>query len=57
MRENPTQPIYIRNTLHPANDELALAKASKNMFNGFGVEWMDSSGTRNAHFAPFNWSS
>jgi len=51
------EPIFIRNTLHPANDELALAKARKNMFNGFGINWMDSSGTRNAHFAPFNWSS
>jgi len=52
-----TQPIRINNTLHPANHELALAKAHHSTFKGFGVDWQDSSGTRNAHFAPFSWSS
>jgi hypothetical protein len=52
----PGEPIYLDNTCHPANPKLALAKASRSKFDAFGIEWSDSSGTRNGHFAPFSWA-
>ena len=52
----PDEPIYLDNTCHPVNPKLALAKASRSRFNAFGIEWSDSSGTRNGHFAPFSWA-
>jgi hypothetical protein len=54
---DPNQPIYLDNTAHPANPKLALAKAKRSSFHAFGIEWQDSSGTRNGHFAPFSWSA
>jgi len=50
------EPIYLDNTLHPVNSRLALAKATRSRFHAFGIDWDDSSGTRNGHFAPFAWS-
>ena len=52
----PGQAIGIDNTAHPVNSRLNLAKATRSMFNVFGFKWNDSSGTRNAHFAPFSWA-
>ena len=54
---DPNQPIYLDNTAHPANPKLALARAKRSSFHAFGIEWQDSSGTRNGHFAPFSWSA
>jgi hypothetical protein len=53
---DPDVPIYLDNTAHPANTKLALAKATRSSFNAFGIEWQDTSGARNGHFAPFSWS-
>jgi hypothetical protein len=50
------EPVYLDNTLHPANPRLALAKATRSHFHAFGIDWEDASGTRNGHFAPFSWS-
>ncbi len=52
----PGEPIYLDNTCHPVNSKLALAKAVRSKFHAFGIDWNDSSGTRNGHFAPFAWS-
>ncbi|MGH8673620.1 MAG: DUF1326 domain-containing protein [Burkholderiales bacterium] len=52
----PGEPIYLDNTGHPVNSRLALAKATRSRFHAFGIDWDDSSGTRNGHFAPFAWS-
>jgi hypothetical protein len=52
-----TQPLYIDNTLHPANARLALAKATSSHLHVFGLDWDDTSGNNNGHFAPFNWKS
>jgi hypothetical protein len=52
----PGEPIYLDNTCHPVNSRLALAKATRSKFHAFGVNWEDSSGTRNAHYAPFAWA-
>jgi hypothetical protein len=54
---DPGQPIYLDNTGHPANTRLALARATRSSFHAFGIEWQDTSGARNGHFAPFSWSA
>ena len=54
---NPADTLYIDNTLHPANARLALAKATGSHLHAFGLDWDDSSGNNNGHFAPFNWRS
>jgi hypothetical protein len=53
---DPQQPIVIDHVAHPMNSRLALAKATKSLFNVFGISWKDSSGKRNGHFAPFSWA-
>ena len=52
----PGEPIYLDNTGHPVNSRLALAKAIRSKIRAFGIDWNDSSGTRNGHFAPFAWT-
>ena len=52
----PGEPIYLDNTGHPVNSRVALAKAVRSRFHAFGIDWEDSSGNRNGHFAPFSWS-
>jgi hypothetical protein len=52
----PGEPLYLDNTVHPVNARLALAKATRSIFNAFGIAWKDTSGTRNGHFAPFSWA-
>ncbi|HEX7074038.1 MAG TPA: DUF1326 domain-containing protein [Hyphomicrobiaceae bacterium] len=52
----PGEPIYIDNTAHPVNSKLGLAKATRSKFDAFGIQWDDTSGTRNGHFAPFAWA-
>lgn len=50
------EPFYLDNVFHPVNTRMALAKATSSSFHAFGIDWDDSSGTRNGHFAPFSWS-
>jgi hypothetical protein len=52
---NPSEPLYLDNTLHPANPRLALAKAKGSHLHVFGLDWDDTRGTNNGHFAPFQW--
>jgi hypothetical protein len=54
---NQTEPIYLDNVGHPAATRLALAKASRGHMHGFGIDWDDTSGRNNGHFAPFSWRS
>lgn len=51
------EPLYIDNTLHPVAARLALANADHSRFHAFGIDWEDSSGLRNGHFAPFSWAA
>ena len=37
--------------------EHALAKASRGHMHAFGIDWDDTGGKNNGHFAPFSWSS
>lgn len=53
----PDEPLYIDNTVHPANPRLALARATHSHLHAFGIDWDDSSGQTNGHFAPFNWQA
>ncbi len=52
---NAAEPLYIDNTLHPANARLALARAARSHLHVFGLNWDDTSGQNNGHFAPFSW--
>ena len=49
------EPLYLDNTLHPANARLALARATRSHLHAFGLSWDDTSGANNGHFAPFRW--
>ena len=51
----PGEPLYIDNTLHPANARLALARSAKSHLHVFDLNWDDTSGQNNGHFAPSNW--
>ncbi len=53
----PGEPLYVDNTLHPANARLALARSSGSRLSAFGLSWEDTSGQNNGHFAPFAWKS
>jgi hypothetical protein len=52
---DPSQPMAIDNTLHPANARLALARATESHVHVFDLSWDDTSGKNNGHFAPFRW--
>jgi hypothetical protein len=54
---NPDEPLYVDNTLHPANSRLALAKAVRSHLHAFGIDWDDDDGRNNGHFAPFSWQA
>ena len=51
------EPLYIDNTVHPANARLALAKAKRSHLHAFGIDWDDATGRNNGHFAPFSWQA
>jgi hypothetical protein len=52
---SPDEAMCIDNTLHPVNSRLALARATRSHFHAFGLDWDDTSGQNNGHFAPFHW--
>ena len=54
---NQTEPVYFDNVAHPAATRLALAKASRGHMHAFGINWDDTTGKNNGHFAPFAWRS
>jgi hypothetical protein len=51
----PDEPLYLDNCFHPSNTRLALAKATRSHLHAFGIDWDDTSGRNNGHFAPFSW--
>jgi len=54
---NKGEPIYFENVGHPVATKLALARASRSHLHAFGIDWDDTSGRNNGHFAPFAWSA
>jgi len=59
MGINPesTEPMHVDNTGHPANDRLALCRATKSHVHALGLEWDDESRLNNGHYAPFVWQN
>ena len=59
MGINPsaTEPMHLENTGHPANDRLAVCRATNSHVEALGLKWNDSSGKNNGHYAPFSWSN
>jgi hypothetical protein len=53
----PGKPIFLDNAGHPANTRLALARGTRSKLHAFGIDWDDTQGGHNAHFAPFNWAA
>jgi len=53
----PGEAIAIVNSAHPVNQRVSLARATRSRFHVFGMDWDDSTGQRNGHFAPFSWSA
>ena len=51
----PGEPLFLDNTLHPANPRIALAHARHSHVHAFGINWDQTDGKNNGHFAPFNW--
>jgi hypothetical protein len=54
---NAAQAMALVNTGHPVSARLALARATRQHFHAFGIDWDDSSGRCNGHFAPFRWQA
>jgi hypothetical protein len=54
---NERDPIFFDNVGHPAASRLALARASRSHLHGFGIDWDDTAGGNNGHFAPFAWTA
>jgi hypothetical protein len=50
-----TEPMYVDNVPHPVNSRLALAHATRSHVHAFGIDWDNTSGHNNGHFAPFDW--
>lgn len=48
--------VFLDNTCHPVSAKLALANATRSHFHAFGIDWDDTTGTRNGHFAAFSWT-
>jgi hypothetical protein len=53
----PGEPLHIDNTIHPANSRLALGRATQSHLHVFGLDWDETSGQNNGHFAPFHWQN
>jgi hypothetical protein len=54
---SPDEPLALDGTIHPVNARIALAKATRSHLHAFGINWDDTSGQNNGHFAPFNWQA
>ncbi|HEY8490128.1 MAG TPA: DUF1326 domain-containing protein [Dehalococcoidia bacterium] len=52
---NPDEPLAVENSVHPANRRLALARATRSHVHAFGIDWDQTDGRNNGHFAPFDW--
>jgi hypothetical protein len=53
----PGEPLHIDNTIHPANSRLALGRATQSHLHVFGLDWDETNGQNNGHFAPFHWQN
>jgi hypothetical protein len=49
------EPMFLDNVPHPVNQRLALAHATESHLHAFGIDWDNTSGKNNGHFASFSW--
>lgn len=54
--DNP-EPLYLDNTGHPANDRVALARASRTLVHALGMSLDETGGRNHGQYAPFHWRS
>ncbi|MDQ6669856.1 MAG: DUF1326 domain-containing protein [Chloroflexota bacterium] len=52
---NGSEPIHLDNVPHPVNTRLALAHGTRSHVHAFGIDWDNTSGKNNGHYAPFDW--
>jgi hypothetical protein len=52
-----TEPMYLENVGHPVSNRLALARGTKSHMHALGLNWDDTTGKNNGHYAPFSWKS
>jgi hypothetical protein len=52
---NPNEPMLLENVPHPVSQRLALAHATRSHIHAFGIDWDETSGKNNGHFASFDW--
>ncbi|MEX0683878.1 MAG: DUF1326 domain-containing protein [Dehalococcoidia bacterium] len=48
--------MHLDNAGHPASNTLGLARATHSTIHAFGINFEQSDGRNNGHFAPFSWS-
>jgi hypothetical protein len=48
--------LHLENAGHPASNRLGLGHADHSRIHAFGIDYEETSGRNNGHFAPFNWS-
>src|SRR5262249_15789373 len=53
----PGEPLYVDNTLHPANSRLPLARSTGSRPNAVGLRWGEKRGQNKGQFAPFAWKT
>ena len=51
----PGEYVCIDNSSHPVNKRLNFASAMRNIIRAFGIEWEETTGRTNGHFASFDW--
>jgi hypothetical protein len=52
---NGSDVMSVENVVHPIAQRLALAHATRSHVHAFGIDWDNTSGKNNGHFAPFDW--
>lgn len=48
--------LHLDNAGHPANNRLGLGRADHSRIHAFGIDYEETNGRNNGHFAPFSWS-
>jgi hypothetical protein len=49
--------VYYDDIDHPVSTRLALARSKHSHLHAFGLNWDDTSGQNNGHYAAFNWQA
>ena len=53
-KRNQNDTMLLRNTGHPVNTDLYLAKGTASTYDDHGMHWDNTN--RNGHYAPFDWN-